>query len=128
MVMVNGRARSPGPSSYRPAAPSEGRTFSSELSPALFPVSRSLFPALSFQAAPSPRLSLAISCAAHLAPLGPWSQDLWSTLQTLINSGRHPTGSGRARNPFTSLERARPGAGIGQGKNERKWVYLPKGS
>ena len=44
----------PGPSSYRPAAPSEGRTFSSELSPAPLPVSRSLFPALSFQASQVP--------------------------------------------------------------------------
>ena len=44
----------PGPSSYRPAAPSEGRTFSSELSPALLPVSRSLFAVLSFQASQVP--------------------------------------------------------------------------
>ena len=44
----------PGPSSYRPAAPSGGRTVSSELSPALFPVSRSLFAALSFQASQVP--------------------------------------------------------------------------
>ena len=44
----------PGSSSYRPAAPSEGRTFSSELSPALLPVSRSLFAVLSFQASQVP--------------------------------------------------------------------------
>lgn len=54
VVTVKERARSPGPSSYRPAAPLEGRTFSSEFSLALFPVSRSLFPGLSFQASQVP--------------------------------------------------------------------------
>lgn len=88
------------------------------------PFSRSVVSALPFQESeagcpPSLRLSLSISCAAHLAPLGPWSQDLWSTLQILINPGRHPPGSGMDKQEINSStpERVRPEAGQGEERN-----------
>lgn len=45
---------SPGPSSYEPAAPLEGRTFSSRALSCPVPCLWSLFPGLSFQASPGP--------------------------------------------------------------------------
>lgn len=94
---------SPEPSSYRPVAPLRGRSFSSQDFPVLPPPrrpprARGIFPALLFQTSQVPTLPPPppgqFPAQLIWRPWVPGPPDLWSTLQTLINSGRHPPGSG----------------------------------
>lgn len=73
---------SPEPSSYRPVAPLRGRSFSSQDFPVLPPpppppARQGYLPSPSLPDVPGPHAATSparsISCAAHLAPLGPWS-------------------------------------------------------